>query len=304
MVRLRCLEVVGALVGGVFLSFFLSSAGSLSARPLGQEHSIPRIDESGYVRVGDDSLFYETVGDGPSIVLIHDGMVHREVWDFQLQAFSQRFRVVRYDRRGYGKSTPPTETYSDVEDLFQLFEALRIDQAGLVAMSSGGRLALDFTLQHPGKVSSLVLVGAVVDGFPYTQHFFTRGGHLPPDLSTPQRRAYYATDDPYEIYSANAVARERVLDLLRRSPMHDNHSFSSPRPDPPAAERLQEIQAPTLILVGEFDIPDVHAHSGAINLGIRESTRDIIPGAGHLIPIEQPDLFNGRVLEFLTGLNR
>lgn len=301
MVRARYVKFVGASVGGVFLSFLLSSLGPLFARPLGQEPFVPPAAESGYVRIGADSLFYAAVGSGPVIVLIHDGMVHREVWDFQLQAFSQHFLVVRYDRRGYGKSSPPTELFSNVEDLRQLFEALGIDQAGLVAMSSGGRLALDFTLQHPGKVNSLVLVGAVVDGLPYTQHFFSRGGHLPPNLPTPQRRAYYATDDPYEIYSENVVARERVLELLRRSPIHDSHSFSSPRPDPPAAARLQEIQVPTLILVGEFDIPDVHAHSGALNLGIRQSARDIIPEAGHLIPIEQPNLFNERVLEFLVS---
>jgi pimeloyl-ACP methyl ester carboxylesterase len=296
--------VVGLLVGGVLFSLTLSSTLSLSARPLNRGQSIPRVDESGYVKVGSDSLFYETVGHGLTLVLIHDGMVHREIWDHQLSSFSQHFEVVRYDRRGYGKSTPPTEPFSNVEDLNRLFETLGIEQAGLVAMSSGGRLAIDFTLQNPGKVSSLVLVGAVVDGFPYTQHFFDRGGHLPPDLSNAQRRAYYATDDPYEIYSENAAAREQVLDLLRRSPMQDNHSFSSPRPDPPATARLQEIEAPTLILVGEFDIPDVHAHSGAINLGVRHSTRDIIPRAGHLIPIEQPDLFNERVLEFLTSLDR
>ena len=303
MVLSRCLYFVCALVGGVVFPQYSSSTGSLSTSSLVREQSIPPIDESGYVRVGADSLFYEIVGAGPTLVLIHDGMVHREIWDYQLGPFSQQFKVVRYDRRGYGRSSPPTEPFSNAEDLALLFEALGIEQAGLMAMSSGGRLAIDFTLQHPEAVSSLVLVGAVVDGLPYTQHFFSRGGHLPPNLPTPQRRAYYATDDPYEIYSENVAARERVLDLLSHSSTQDHHSFSSPRPDPPAAARLQEIQVPTLILVGEFDIPDVHAHSGAINLGIRQSTRDIIPRAGHLIPIEQPDLFNERVRAFLSSLD-
>jgi len=257
---------------------------------------------SGYVRVGPDSIFYEVAGQGPVLVLIHDGLIDREVWDAQFRFFSDRFTVVRYDRRGYGASSPPTRAYSNVQDLEALCEHLSITKAGLMGMSSGGGLAIDFTLAHPELVTSLVLAGAVVRGFSYTTHFYSRGGHLPQDLPQFESLKWYATQDPYEIYRENRAATARALELVTRAPMADHHNLpGSVAPPPPALPRLGQIKVPTLILVGEFDIPDVHAHAGAINAGIPGSVREIIPHAGHLIPLEQPELFNEAVMRFLEG---
>ena len=259
---------------------------------------------AGYLAVGNDRIFYEMAGKGPDIVFIHDGLVHREIWDDQFSSFSKNYRVIRYDRRGYGKSTPATETHSAVEDLNNLLDHLDVDKTVLIAMSSGGRLAIDYTLRYPRRVHSLILVGAVVGGFPYTQHFYSRGGHMPTDLSDMEKRMlYYVFDDPYEIYSENRAAKEKVKNLITRNPRKTHHFAARPTSGQPAIMRLDEIDVPTLILVGEYDIPDVHAHAGAINAGIRNSKRDIIPGAGHLIPIEQPALFNQAVITFLKSLS-
>jgi len=255
---------------------------------------------SGYVDVGESKIFYESAGDGDVLIFIHDGLVHREIWDEQFSYFSQKFRVVRYDRRGYGKSSEAKGVFSNVEDLLSLFTQLKIDKACLIALSSGGRLAIDFTLQYPDKVSSLVLVGAVVGGFPYTQHFYDRGGHLPADLKTiAERRIYYVLDDPYEMYRENKTAAERVMQLVQNNPRKGHGSASDRPPGKHPYQRLGEIKVPALILVGEFDIPDVHAHAGAIQAGIADSKRDIIPKCGHLIPVEQPVLFNDTVEKFL-----
>jgi 3-oxoadipate enol-lactonase len=288
-------------LGGVLLALALYLPCSLFPIGASAQEGAPTFDRSGYVRIGADSLFFESVGSGPVVVLIHDGLVHREVWDYQVRPFAEHFTVVRYDRRGYGNSPSASESFSNAEDLNSLFEHLGIDRATLVGMSSGGRLAIDFTLQHPEKVTSLVLVGAVVDGFPYTQHFFTRGGHMPTRVSREQLPTYYTSDDPYEMYVGNPQARERVKKLLKGRRVGGHGQFARPRPTPPAAQRLGEIHVPTLILVGEFDIPDVHAHAGAINLGIRSSTRDAVSKAGHLIPLEQPEAFNAKVLAFLDA---
>ena len=268
-----------------------------------QETPGQAIERAGWVECGADRIFYEEAGEGPVVVLIHDGLVHREIWDAQMHVLSGEFRVIRYDRRGYGASPAPTEPFSNLDDLNRLFEELNVERASLIAMSSGGRLAIDFALEYPEKVRSLVLVGAVVGGFSYTRHFYSRGGHLPEDLSTSATRDYYASADPYEVFSGNVAARQRVIELVRNSLVQDHGRFASSRPDRPALGRLNEIEAPTLILVGEFDIPDVHAHAGAINAGIDGSEREIIYKAGHLIPIEQPEAFNRAVLDFLARVN-
>ncbi|MFC2134598.1 alpha/beta fold hydrolase [Bacteroidota bacterium] len=255
-----------------------------------------------YIEIGNDKIFYEISGEGPAIIFIHDGLVHSAIWDDQISFFSKTHKVIRYDRRGYGNSTAATEAYSNVEDLNSIFNYFKIENACLVAMSSGGRLAINFTLKYPEKVNSLVLVGAVVGGFSYTKHFLTRGGHLSADLSgQEERRAYYASDDPYEIYSENVSAKEKVSKLIKDFPHKEGYHYTRSKP---ALQRLNEIKIATLILVGEFDIPDVHAHAGAITAGIPNSIRDIIPKAGHLIPIEKPDLFNQRVNNFLNGVNK
>jgi len=256
--------------------------------------------EAGYLVLGEDSIFYEWAGSGPSLVLIHDGLLHREVWNDQFSSFSKDFKVISYDRRGYGASSAATGSYTHLADLKALFKQLEIENAVLIACSSGGALAIDFTLEYPQKVKALVLVGAVVGGFSYTGHMRDRGGHLPENFRNEfEEGVYYIMDDPYEIYEKNSEAKKRALDLFRKYPLRDNRRPAYVRPEIPSCRRLSEIAIPALILVGEFDIPDVHAHAGAINAGIRGSKRQIVRQSGHLVPLEQADAFNEIVLDFL-----
>ena len=258
--------------------------------------------DTGYVIVDGGKLFYELAGKGRNIVLLHDGMVNHEIWNEQFPLLSKTYRVVRYDRRGYGKSSDPETRFSNINDLNQLFIQLKIDKAIIFGMSSGGRLAIDFTLTYPEKVTGLVLVGAVVSGFGYTSHMYTRGGHFDPQKITDPVKVneYFIKDDPYEIYTENTAAKEKVMKLL---PFFARQNSVPTQPAAKVAVRsLSEIKVPALILTGEFDIPDVHAHAGVINAGIANSRREIIPRSGHLIPIEQPALFNEAVLTFLNKL--
>jgi 3-oxoadipate enol-lactonase len=259
--------------------------------------------DTGYVNVDGGKLFYEIAGKGENIVLLHDGMVNCYIWDEQFPVLARNYRVIRYDRRGYGKSPDPQTKYSHIDDLNQVFLQLKVDKAIVFGMSSGGGLAINFALTYPEKVNGLVLVGAVVSGFGYTSHMDTRGGNFNrSEYSDPVKlRKYFVLDDPYEIYSGNIKAKEKVMALLPYFG-RDNTVPMKP-PVKVAVKFLSEIKVPTLILVGEYDIPDVHAHAGVINAGIENSKREIIPNSGHLIPVEQPGLFNESVLNFLGKLS-
>jgi len=276
----------------------LMTANLLSQKPGNNSTTI----DSGYVKVDDGKLFYEVAGKGETIVLLHDGMVNLRIWDEQFPVLAKNYKVIRYDRRGYGKSSDPQTKYSHIDDLNQVFIQLKIDKAIVFGMSSGGGLAINFALTYPEKVKGLVLVGAVVSGFGYTSHMTTRGGHLnPAEFSDPVKlRKYFIMDDPYEIYSENLKAKEKVMTLL---PYLGRDNKVPTKPAAKVAIRsLSEIKAPALILVGEYDIPDVHAHAGAINAGIENSKREIISKSGHLIPIEQPELFMEAVTSFLAKI--
>jgi pimeloyl-ACP methyl ester carboxylesterase len=277
----------------IFGFLFLTTVNLLS-----QGSSIT--SDTGYVNVDGGKLFYEVAGKGDNIVLLHDGMVNHRIWDEQFPILARNYRVIRYDRRGYGKSSDPETKYSHIDDLNQVFIQLKVDKAIVFGMSSGGGLAINFALTYPEKVKGLVLVGAVVSGFGYTSHMTTRGGHMnPAEMSDPAKLIkYFIMDDPYEIYSGNTKAKEKVMTLLPYLG-RDNKVPTKP-PEKIAVKCLSEIKVPTLILVGEYDIPDVHAHAGVINAGIVNSKREIILKSGHLIPIEQPVLFNEAVLNFLN----
>lgn len=261
--------------------------------------------DTGYINVDGGRLFYEIAGQGENIVLLHDGMVHREIWDAQFPVLAKDYRVVRYDRRTYGKSSDPGAAYSDIEDLNQLFIQLKLDSATIFGMSSGGGLAIDFTLKYPEKVTALVLVGAVVSGYGYSPHMMNRGGHIKSftEFSDPQKLTqYFIWEDPYEIYSENIEAKEKVAKLMSTN-MHQATGGSLIPPERQAARFLSEIKVPALVLVGEFDIPDVHAHAGVIEFGIPNAKREIILKSGHLIPLEQPETFNTSVLKFLKNMD-
>lgn len=258
--------------------------------------------DSGYIDVDGGKLFYEMAGKGENMVLLHDGMVNREIWDEQFPLLAKYYRVVRYDRRGYGKSSDPRAPYSDIDDLNELFVRLSIDRAILFGMSSGGGCVIDFTLKYPGKVKSMILVGAVVGGYGYTSHMTYRGGHLksPEAMADPEKAAsYFVWEDPYEIYSGNTEAKQKVSEILKRN-MHRpfNPQYYKP-PDRIAARFLSEIKVPCLVMVGEYDIPDVHSHAGVIHFGIPGARREVILNAGHLVPVEQPGEFNRAAFRFL-----
>jgi len=259
--------------------------------------------DSGSISLESEKLYYETAGRGDNIVLLHDGLIHREIWDGQFLELAKDFRVVRYDRRGYGKSSNPKVPFSNVDDLNQLFVQLKIDKAIVFGMSAGGGMAIDFALQHPDKVTALVLVGAVVSGYGYSPHMLTRGGRISLEeliADPPKIIRYFAWEDPYTLFSENIEAKQRFVRLLVANPMNvslDKFKFQKPR-DRPAVKFLSEIKVPTLVLVGEHYIPDVHAHSGVIEVGISNAKREDILNAGHLIPLEQPEAFNSSVLTF------
>lgn len=259
---------------------------------------------TGFVQVPDGKLWYEVKGEGTPVVFLHDGLLPSATWDGQFDVFARSFRAVRYDRRDYGRSEPPKGPYSDVEDLHTVLESLKIGRAVLVGCSSGGELAVDYALAHPDRVEALVLVGSVVSGLPYSEHFLRRSISSYRVLyleKNVEKLIDHWVRDPYLVDAANGKAKERLRELLtaNREPLARDSPAGSRPPDRPAIGRLNEIRVPTLIVVGASDIPDVHAHTGALEAGISGARRVVVPGAGHLVQLEKPEILNREILGFL-----
>ncbi len=259
-----------------------------------------------YLDVGGSKIYFESHGTGPTIIFMHDGLLHSEVWDGQLAAFSGEYRFIRYDRRGYGRSDTPTAPFSNENDLLKLIDANDIDRAILVGSSSAGGMAVNFALKHPDRVSALVLVGAVVDGLGFSSHFMQR--NMTNTGTDEEGRIERWVADPWLVAPQNTVTKARARELLESNP-HDlafgkfelANDFANLNPISEfALKRLHEINVPTLIITGSADIPDVHVHAGALEAGIQGAKREVIANVGHLSYMEDPEAFNAVVLGFLS----
>jgi len=256
-----------------------------------------------FVEVEGSKLYYEECGTGAeAVVLLHDGIAHSDVWDDVWPDFCKRFHTIRYDRRGYGRTPASTTWYTEVEDLAALLRQRKVSHAVLVGSSHGGELSIDFTLRYPGVVEQLVLVGAVVNGLPYSDHFLDRGMRNSAPFEKNDIAAGLANwaKDKYLLAPGHDAAQKRLLALLTANPQDMTHSDYA-RPTPQAIGRLHEIHVPTLILTGDVDIPDVHAHAGAIEAGIAGSKRVVVPDAGHLMYMEKPAEFSRLVIGFIES---
>jgi pimeloyl-ACP methyl ester carboxylesterase len=261
--------------------------------------------ESGFVEVEGGRIFYEAAGHGPAVVMIHDGLLHRETWDAQFATFASSHRVIRWDRRGYGRSDRPNAQFSNLDDLFALMKALEVERASLVGCSFGSLVAIEFTLDHPDMVSSLTLVGPIVSGFGFSDHFKTRGDRGMPGRDAPveQKIEYWTATDPWIMAPESTAARKTMRSLLIENPQNLTGAGGFARfPGWTSMGRLSEINVPTLLVVGESDIPDVHSHAGVIQAGISGSSRVVLTHSGHLPHLEVPDAFNQVVLDFLEPI--
>jgi len=262
---------------------------------------------TGYLDVSGSRIYYEKRGFGPTIVLLHDGLLSSATWDEVWEPLARTFEVIRYDRRGYGRSELPTKSYSSTEDLRKVMLHLNERHAGIVGNSAGGALAIDFAIEHPEMVDGLFLIGPVLHGMKYTERFLERANRNNEPLQRGDIRdvARNWSQDRFLIAGANEKARKKIYDTLLSSSekLKFDNRFEE-KLAPPASERVAEIKASTLILVGEGDIEDVRVHCDAIHAGIHDSTLEDIKGAGHLIQLEKPDEVVKRLEEFRRKLKQ
>jgi pimeloyl-ACP methyl ester carboxylesterase len=275
---------------------------------------MPETSITGTVRANGADFHYDLIGapPHPPLVLLHAGICDRRMWDDQLPALAEHYRVLRYDLRGFGETGPAVGPYSHAADLAGVLTALGLERAHLLGCSKGGSTALDFALLHPERVSALVLVCSSPSGYRPD----------PPVPEPPQVPALVAAFDAGDLErcaelevqiwvdgptrapsQVPAALRDKVraMDLLALQ--HEvAGSGQEEKPVSPAASRLAEVRAPTLVMIADLDSPISLRSSEALAAGIPGAQRVVITGAAHLPNMEQPAVFNRAVLDFLRGL--
>lgn len=255
-----------------------------------------------YVTVEGGRLYYERTGEGYPVVLIHPGLWDSRIWDLQFGAFAAHHDVVRYDVRGYGRSDVPTLPYSDLRDLRYLLGELAIERCALVGCSVGGQLAIDAALAYPDVVEALVLVAPGLSGYRWRD----------PGLEVlveEVRRAVARGDLEGAMDLELAVwaplrSGPEVDAWVRRIAMENLHILRVPDAlaeiPPPALPRLSEIQAATLVIVGDRDIGEIHAIADLLVERIPGAHKREVHDADQLVMVRQPQVFDRLVLDFLS----
>jgi pimeloyl-ACP methyl ester carboxylesterase len=258
---------------------------------------------------GGARLRYRDEGAGPPVVLIHGWTLDLEVWNPQAAALAGSFRVIRYDRRGFGLSEGSPGPAADGEDLARLLEHLGIGAAALVGLSQGARVALAFALRHPGRVTALVL-----DGPP--DEIGDPGAAGDEDFSIAEYRSLvreegveafrraWADHPLMRLHAADPPSRELVARMLARYPARDLQGPAAPPTPPAGLAALARLRMPVLVVNGELDTPIRRRAGEALARALPAAERVVMAGAGHLPNLDSPRAYNDAVQAFLRRQSR
>lgn len=265
--------------------------------------------EDGFADINGTRFYFEMAGEGRSLVLVHAGIADSRMWDEQFRAFARDFRVIRYDRRGFGRTQMTAGPYSHHDDLYRLLRHLKIERAILLGCSQGGKTVMDFTLEHPGVTTALVLVASALGGFEFAGEQPRQWKELEQadaagDLErVNELELQIWVDGPHRTpRQVDARLRERVREMNRIA-LHAPQGLSLEQPlEPAAINRLGEIRVPTLVVAGNLDTPKTVAAARVLAEGINGARCVFIEGTAHLPNMERPEEFNRHVLSFLGQL--
>jgi 3-oxoadipate enol-lactonase len=241
-------------------------------------------------------LWYEdSGGDGPPVVLLHEGVVDSRIWDRFLPHVEGRLRTIRYDQRGYGRSPMWDGPYSAVDDLISVLDAAGVERAALVGTSRGGRIAIAAAIEQPQRVSALVPIVAAVAGLPLEIE------------ATPEQEARWEAAE-----ARGDVAELAELDLEIWAPMGVDDELramflenaEASNADDPVVEqrsvdRLGEIAVPTLVITAGRDLPVFADVGDRLARTIPGARRAVIEEADHMIQWRAPQELAQLVLDFL-----
>lgn len=247
-------------------------------------------------------LYYRDEGAGPALVLIHGWLMDLTAWDGIAPVWSAHYRVLRMDRRGFGRSTGRPDFARDAEDALALLDHCGVGEAAWLGMSQGARVALEIARRAPERVRALVLDGApAVEGLPggpwLQETPLERYRHVLATQGIEALRAELATHPLLQLYSREPAPR-RTLDAMLA------HYDGADLAEPPAAGRSRPVdfgalRMPVLIVNGARDTAQRLAVGAALERAIPRARRSVIAEAGHLACLDAPQAYARIVSDFL-----
>ncbi|WEO77094.1 alpha/beta fold hydrolase [Cryobacterium sp. SO2] len=257
-------------------------------------------------------LYYETDGhvSKPALLLIHAGIANLRMWDPQISALAAEHYVIRFDTRGFGQTSTDDVAFSNRADALALLDHLGVARATVIGCSRGGTIAIDLAVEHPDRVAGLVTIGSGPSGFPDTELTEVE------DARFDEIDQAFAAEDWHKlarleaaIWDFGPLRREEDLDpefvstayaLNRVNVVHAEEKPVSIPLEPPAYDRVVDIEVPTLITVGEYDMSEVLAAYEYLVATVPDASGCIFRDAAHLPNVERPADVERVLLTWLT----
>ncbi|MDQ2683984.1 MAG: alpha/beta hydrolase [Chloroflexota bacterium] len=260
------------------------------------------------ISLGTSRIAFDVTGAGHPLVLLHSGLGDRTLFDEQLEAFAALYQVVRIDLRGFGESWRGPEAYRAAEDVLAVMDELGLARFHVLGVSLGSQVAIDVAVIAPERVTGLVAVSArcgtpagdqLKDAWADVDRIYEEQGI---DAAVEREAQMWVDGHGRPAGTVDPVFRERLNRLNRAVFLREDTEDNEEDIDPPAADRLAEIAAPTLVMWGQYDFP-VYAEAGAhLAATIPGAQALVIADSAHLPNNEQPATFNEAVLAFLASV--
>jgi len=292
---------------------FIALMDLLPLLTIAQNKSVSKLIDSGYASVNGTKLYYEMAGKGEPLVLIHGSFGDRRFWDLQFKPLSKKYKVIRYDIRGYGRSALPdsNKVYRDCDDLKALIDFLGISKAHLCGLSLGSFIAIDFAFAYPANCKSLILVGPRVAGDGTPEYKTANADTIRTVIArttdlVKNKGAKEATD--YLWTGDHAMGKTIISSTTRQALLKMGYEYSWWRyiyPSkreyafPMAIKTLNEIKIPTLVATSESDLGLCKEVANILVKQMPAAKLISIKGAGHIMNMDKPKEFNKAISEFI-----
>lgn len=266
--------------------------------------------QSGFAEINGAKIYYDVAGEGHPFLMVHAGIANKSMWDDQFDFFAKKYKVVRYDMRGFGQSPPVAGDYQRHEDIRAVLDYLKIDHVYLMGCSMGGGACMNFALDFPERADALIMVGSGPGGFSYE-------GWSPPPQDKEMESAYQKGDlervneldmqifvdgkgrSPDQV---NPALRKKVYDMNMIALRNEKLLGKDVPPPDSAAKRIGELHLPVLIVIGDLDEEYIARAADFMASNIPGARKIVMHGTAHLPNMEFPKEFNAHVQEFLDSL--
>jgi 3-oxoadipate enol-lactonase len=266
--------------------------------------------ETGFIDAPGAKLYYEAEGSGPTVTMVHAGVAHLRMWDSQVEALGDAYRVIRYDTRGFGKTVCEDVPYSNRADLAAVLDHFDVRKTHLVGLSRGAMISLDFAVENLDRIRSLTWVAGGLRGFDVDD---PRLVEIWPEMERLEEARDWEplVEMETQMWTDGPAQRADRVDPQIRRQMYDwnlenyraeQHANQPIQPEVPAAERLHELDVPTLFVWGDLDELGVVKAGEKLAAEVAGARSQVYEGVAHMVNLEKQQEFNALLREFLDSV--